>query len=74
MKECTTHHHACDCREAAWEDKFSHQQYQLAIAREALRKAVLWAECVSVRLENREGINWTYLTEAREALARMGGG
>lgn len=37
--------------------------------REALRKCVLWAECVSMKLENRNEINWTYLNDAREALA-----
>lgn len=35
---------------------------------EVLRKAVLWAECISSKLPNREEINFTYLNIAREAL------
>jgi hypothetical protein len=42
---------------------------------EALRKCVLWAECMSMRCErDRENINWSYLIDAREALAAVKGG
>lgn len=33
--------------------------------KEGLRKAILWAESATNRIEDREGINWTYLEEAR---------
>ena len=33
--------------------------------KEGLRKAILWAESAANRIEDREGINWTYLEEAR---------
>lgn len=37
--------------------------------KEALRKAILWGECVSNRIDKeRDQINWAYLNEAREAL------
>ena len=36
--------------------------------KEALRKAILWAEGASTRITDREGINWTYLEEARRVL------
>ncbi len=32
---------------------------------EALRKAILWAECCSGRLDTREGLNWSSLNKAR---------
>ena len=42
---------------------------------EALRKCVLWAECMSMRCERyRDNINWSYLNDAREALAAVKGG
>ena len=42
---------------------------------EALRKCVLWAECMSMRCErDRDNINWSYLNDAREALAAVKGG
>lgn len=36
--------------------------------KEALRKAILWAEGASRHITDREGINWTYLEEARRVL------
>ena len=36
--------------------------------KEGLRKAILWAEGASTRITDREGINWTYLEEARRVL------
>lgn len=36
---------------------------------EALRKAILWAEACSFRIEDREQLNWTYLNEARAVYA-----
>ena len=39
--------------------------------KEALRKAILWAEGASTRITDRENINWTYLNEAREALQSL---
>lgn len=42
---------------------------------EALRKCVLWAECMSMRCErDRDNINWSYLNDAREALDAVKGG
>jgi uncharacterized coiled-coil DUF342 family protein len=42
---------------------------------EALRKCVLWAECMSMRCErDRDNISWSYLNDAREALATVKGG
>ena len=42
---------------------------------EALRKCVLWAECMSMRCErDRENINWSYLIDARKSLAAVKGG
>lgn len=42
---------------------------------EALRKCILWAECMSMRCErNRDNINWSYLNDARETLAATKGG
>ena len=42
---------------------------------EALRKCVLWAECMSMRCErDRDNINWSYLNDAREVLAAVKGG
>ena len=52
--------------EIAWE-----QRDRLA---EALRKAVQWADCASIHMENRHEINWTHLNEAKEALAAVEGG
>jgi len=41
---------------------------------EALRKCILWAECMSMRCErNRDNINWSYLNDARETLAATKG-
>ena len=41
---------------------------------EALRKAVQWADCASIHMENRHEINWTHLNEANEGLAAVKGG
>jgi RecJ-like exonuclease len=42
---------------------------------EALRKCVLWAECLSMRCErDRDNINWSYLNDARKTLAAVKGG
>ena len=42
---------------------------------EALRNCVLWAECMSMRCErDRDNINWSYLNDARVALAAVKGG
>ena len=51
----------------------SRHQQQVAKLREGLRKAILWGECLSVRIETDRGsINWTYLNDARQALAEVG--
>lgn len=42
--------------------------------REALRKSILWGECISARVPNpREDINWRYLEEARRCLSELRG-
>jgi len=42
---------------------------------EALRKCILWAECMSMQCErDRDNINWSYLNDARETLAAVKGG
>jgi hypothetical protein len=42
---------------------------------EALRKCVLWAECMAMRCEtDKDNINWSYLNDARETLAAVEGG
>ncbi len=52
--------------------KFQDERDTLA---EALRKCVLWAECMSMRCErDRDNINWSCLNDAREALATVKGG
>lgn len=38
---------------------------------EALRKAVLWADCASHHMKNRHEINWTDLNEAKEVLSSI---
>ena len=35
-KACTTHHHACDCREAEWAQKMATQQARIEELEEAL--------------------------------------
>lgn len=52
-------------------DELIQQRDRLA---EALRKAVQWADCASIHIENRHEINWTHLNEAKEALATVKGG
>ena len=37
---------------------------------EGLRKVIIWAECVSMKIEDRERINWTYLNDGREVLSK----
>lgn len=41
---------------------------------EALRKVIIWAECVSARVSDRSDLNWRYLNEAREVLEKHKGG
>lgn len=53
-----------------WHRVIEASAYQKAV--EALRKAILWAECISARMETRDQINWTYLNEARATLKQLG--
>ncbi len=60
-------------------DAISKKEYDQAIEQwdrlaEALRKAISWGDSASHHILHRQNINWTYLNEAREALAAVKGG
>lgn len=60
--------------EYIYASRLSEKEAQLAALREALRKAILFGECLSMRIGvNREEINFSYLNEARIALAAARG-
>ncbi len=65
MRNCVTHH-SCDCITEKV-IKLERKNKQLI---EALRKAVLWGECVSQRLpaDKRSDLNWNYLVSSRSVL------
>jgi len=61
----------CDAIRKEEYDQAIEQRDRLA---EALRKAISWGDSASHHILHRQNINWTYLNEAREALAAVKGG
>jgi hypothetical protein len=59
MTECTTHHHACDCRE----EKFRQLEQENAALREALDSAI-----VLLRRWNKNDVNDDVVIETRKAI------
>lgn len=73
MRECTTHHHACDCREAAFAEMAAALKWAIVHLSQSVEGYVGIYDLNKAERESRDDLI-AATRKARAALAKVGGG